>query len=190
MSARNPSLVYGDTDDVVGHSRAHALDPGRSVLHRLIATDATVHAMIARVVLGLVMLPHGLQKTFGMFGGRGFSATYDGFVLNGFPGPVAVLVIVGELVAALSLVFGLLTRVGAAIVTTIMLGAILFVHAPNGFFMNWASAPKGEGFEYHLLAIGLALVSLLAGGGTASIDRGLMKWRPAEGGGVSPALTS
>jgi putative oxidoreductase len=190
MSARNPNLVYGDTDDVIGHSRAHALDHGSSFLQRVVSTDATLHPTLARLTLGLVMLPHALQKTLGWFGGSGFSATYEGFVQNGIPGPLAFLAIVGELVGALSLIFGVLTRVGAAIIMAIMLGAIALVHLPNGFFMNWEGAPRGEGFEFHLLAIGLALVCLLAGGGKASVDRGLMKWRPAEGGGVSPALTS
>ena len=51
-----------------------------------------------------------------------------------------------------------------------MLVATLTVHAPNGIFMNWAGNQKGEGFEYHLLAIGLALVVILSGAGKWSID--------------------
>ena len=52
-----------------------------------------------------------------------------------------------------------------------MLVAAFMVHAPNGFFMNWAGNQKGEGFEYHLLAIGLALVVIISGAGKWSIDR-------------------
>ena len=52
-----------------------------------------------------------------------------------------------------------------------MLVATLTVHASNGFFMNWAGNQKGEGFEYHLLALGLALVVILSGAGKWSIDR-------------------
>ena len=51
-----------------------------------------------------------------------------------------------------------------------MVVAIFTAHASNGFFMNWAGSQKGEGFEYHLLAIGLALVVIIQGAGKASLD--------------------
>ena len=54
-----------------------------------------------------------------------------------------------------------------------MVGAIATVHLANGFFMNWSGAQKGEGFEYHILAIALALVVMLRGSGAASVDRAL-----------------
>ncbi len=188
MSARSSNLGYGDTDDVVGTARSHAVDRGNTFFHRVVDTDATLAGAIARLTLGLVMLPHALQKAFGWFGGNGFTGTFNAFVAQGIPGPIAVFVIFGEIFGALALVLGALTRIGAVVIAAIMLGAIALVHLPNGLFMNWSGTQRGEGFEYHLLAIGLALVSLLLGGGKASVDRGLMKWRPAEGGGVSPAL--
>jgi putative oxidoreductase len=52
-----------------------------------------------------------------------------------------------------------------------MLGAITMVHMPNGFFMNWVGQQKGEGFEYHLLVIGIAAALLVTGGGRWSADR-------------------
>jgi putative oxidoreductase len=42
-----------------------------------------------------------------------------------------------------------------------------------GFFMNWAGTQRGEGFEYHLLALGLAIALLIKGGGAFSVDRAL-----------------
>src|SRR5262249_43203588 len=51
-----------------------------------------------------------------------------------------------------------------------MLGAIVLVHGQNGFFMNWAGAPHGEGYELHLLALGLALPLIVTGGGAWSVD--------------------
>jgi len=51
--------------------------------------------------------------------------------------------------------------------------AILTVHMSNGFFMNWFGKQAGEGFEYHLLAIGLAVAVMIGGSGAASIDRAL-----------------
>ena len=52
-----------------------------------------------------------------------------------------------------------------------MIVAILMVHGANGFFMNWYGTQKGEGIEYHLLVLGLALIVILYGAGKASIDR-------------------
>jgi len=54
-----------------------------------------------------------------------------------------------------------------------MLGATLFVHGQFGFFMNWAGQPVREGFEYHILAIGLAVAIMILGGGKWSIDHTL-----------------
>jgi putative oxidoreductase len=191
MSATSPNLRHpGDTDDVLGKARAHAVDHGHSLLQRIIQTDATLHAAVARLTLGLVMLPHSLQKILGWFGGQGFSGTYQAFTTHiGLPGVLAFLAIIGEFFGALALIVGVLTRAGAAAIIIVMLGAIATVHAPNGFFMNWMGQKAGEGFEYHLLAIGLGLVCLLAGGGRVSVDHAIMNRRPAEGGSVSPALS-
>jgi PAS domain S-box-containing protein len=51
-----------------------------------------------------------------------------------------------------------------------MVGAIVMVHAHFGFYMNWFGQQKGGGFEYHLLAIGLAVAVLVRGAGSFSID--------------------
>jgi putative oxidoreductase len=135
------------------------------------------------------MLPHALQKTIGAFGGYGFEATRRSFSAElGLPPAVAFLAIVLEAFGVLSLLLGFLTRLGAAAIITMMVGAVLVVHAPYGFFMNWFGMKGGEGFEYHLLAIGLGFVSLLAGGGLASVDRALMRLRRAAGGGVNTTL--
>jgi len=41
--------------------------------------------------------------------------------------------------------------------------------------MNWTGKQAGEGFEFHLLAIGIAIALLIRGGGAFSIDRALEK---------------
>jgi len=53
----------------------------------------------------------------------------------------------------------------------IMLGAITMVHLPHGFFMNWLGQQQGEGFEYHLLVIGIAIALLAAEADRWSADR-------------------
>jgi putative oxidoreductase len=140
----------------------------------LLRTDDSLSLLFARLALGGVMLPHGLQKTLGLFGGHGFSGSM-GFMTEktGMPAALAFLVILAESAGALGLIVGLLTRVAAFGLGAVMVGAILMVHAQRGFFMNWSGQLQGEGFEYHLLALGLALALLVGGGGKASIDRAL-----------------
>jgi len=126
-------------------------------------------ALIARVFLGVVILPHGLQKLLGMFGGYGFSATVEYFASTGIPSWIGVLIILGESFGALFLILGLISRISAAGIALIMLGAIM-VHAQYGFFMNWFGALAGEGVEYHLLVLGLSLIVLVKGGGKWALD--------------------
>ena len=73
----------------------------------------------------------------------------------------------------LGLLVGLLSRVAAFGVAMNMLVAIFTVHINNGFFANWSGQQKGEGFEYHLLAIAVMLVLMVRGSGAASVDRAL-----------------
>ena len=191
IGSRIPRPPPGDTDDVVGRSRASVATPPRSLLQRIARTDERLAPAIARLGLGVVILPHALQKVFGWFGGGGFSATYGAFTnMMSIPGPLAFLAIVTELVCSIALIVGALTRLAALGIIAIMLGAIAYVHVPHGFFMNWTGQKAGEGFEYHLLAIALGLVCVFAGGGSASVDRALMRRRPMNGGSVDDAYVN
>ncbi len=145
------------------------------MLSSLLHTQEDVGAFIARITLGIVILPHGLQKLLGMFGGAGFSGTVEFFVGSGIPAFVAILIIIGESFGALGLILGLLSRLAAFGITIIMLGAIFMVHLQNGFFMNWFGNQAGEGFEFHLLAVGLGLIILIKGGGKWSVDDAIVK---------------
>lgn len=145
------------------------------MLGSLLHTQDDIGLFIARVTLGIVILPHGLQKLLGMFGGAGFSGTVDFFVSSGIPAFVAILIIIGESFGSLGLIFGFLSRLAAFGIAIIMLGAIFMVHLQNGFFMNWFGNKTGEGFEFHLLALGLALIVLIKGGGKWSVDGSIVK---------------
>jgi len=134
-------------------------------LHDRSAVDVAL--LIARVIVGVVFMAHGAQKLFGAFGGPGLSA----FV--GMMGPLGYLVAIGEFFGGLGLVVGFLSRFSAASIIVIMLGAIAMVHGKVGFFMNWMGNQGGEGFEYHLLAIGILLVILIAGPGRYALARSL-----------------
>jgi len=142
------------------------------MLRKLMATTDNWPGLILRLTLGIVIFPHGAQKLLGWFGGGGWSGTVEFFSGQlGIPAVVTALVIVGEFFGALGLIVGLLTRFCAASIAVIMLGAVCIVHLGNGFFMNWYGVPdQGHGFEFHLLAIGIALALLVTGGGRWSVD--------------------
>ncbi len=146
------------------------------LLRLLLGTDRAAAPLALRITLAIVMLPHGLQKTVGWFGGYGWSGTM-GFLTGeavGLPTPLAAGVILLELFGPLLLFVGLATRPVAAGFIGIMLGAIATVHLPHGFLMNWSGQQAGEGYEYHLLVIGMAAALVFAGGGRWSLDGRLL----------------
>jgi putative oxidoreductase len=146
-----------------------------SAWQKVLKTDADWAATAARVALGLVMLPHGAQKALGWFGGYGVEGTLGYFESIGIPTIAGVLVIGAEFLGALGLITGLLGRAAAAGIIPVMVGAVVLTHARNGFFMNWAGAQVGEGFEFHIFAVALALVVVIRGSGAASLDRWLSR---------------
>lgn len=142
------------------------------LIRPLFDTKPDVAPMVARIVLGLVMLPHGLQHALGLLGGYGFKGTLDWMTGTlGFPRVLAAVAIVTELVAPCMLILGIGGRLAAVGVAGIMIGA-LSTHWPEGFFMNWFGKlePGHEGFEYHILALALATVVAIAGSGALSVD--------------------
>ena len=146
------------------------------MLKRLMRTDDSVGLFLVRVFLGLVMFPHGAQKLLGWFGGHGPAWTMDFFTERlGVPAVLVVLVIIAESFGALGLILGFLGRISAFGILCVMLGAIYTIHLKNGFFMDWYNTGQGEGFEYHLLAIGMSIAVMAQGSGRFSIDRWLTK---------------
>ena len=137
----------------------------------LFQTNDKFSYWVPRVILGCVMFPHGAQKLFGWFGGFGFTNTMTYFTQTaGLPWIIAFLIIMGESLGSLGLILGFFTRLSALGLICIMVGAIITVHIPNGFFMNWFGKQAGEGFEYHLLVIGMSIPLLISGGGKYSVD--------------------
>lgn len=143
--------------------------------HRLLATDNDLAPLLARLALAIVIFPHGAQKALGWFGGGGFRSAMDGFGSMGIPAPLALLAILAEFAGSIGLALGCLTRVAAFGIGCNMVVAAVMVSAPHGFFMNWYGQQKGEGYEFHILAIGLALTLIIRGGGALSVDRWLSR---------------
>lgn len=126
---------------------------------------------VLRITLGGVVLAHGAQKALGWFGGGGLSGTVEFFqnVLQ-LPGALALLVTFSDFLGSLALIAGFMTRLAAIGTGLVMVGAVVTVHAANGFFMNWFGNQAGEGYEFHLLALALVVALVRSGGGRASVD--------------------
>ena len=142
------------------------------LITRVLATSNRLAPTLVRVGAGVAMFPHGAQKALGWFGGYGFSGTVEELGKNfGIPAVFAVLAIAAEFLGALGLITGFLTRVSAfGVAVTMVVAAILGKHYENGFFLNWFGNQKGEGLEYFLLILTLLVVSVIEGGGRASLD--------------------
>lgn len=133
--------------------------------------------LFLRLGLGAIFIAHGGQKMFGWFGGHGLAATVHGFEKAGIPMPLAYLVPFTEFFGGIGLIAGVLARLSALGIGIVMLVAILKVHLQNGFFMNWERVPgKGEGFEYHILAIVIALAILTCGPGRLAFADWEWRW--------------
>ena len=147
------------------------------MFRNFLATDKSSTQFFIRLALGIVMFPHGAQKVFGWFGGPGFTQTLQAFAKMGFPVWSTVMLMVVELAGSFLLIFGCLTRLWALGIGTALAICMFMNHVQNGFFMNWFGRQKGEGFEYHLLAIGIALALVVRGGGWLSLDSALTRQR-------------
>ncbi len=147
------------------------------MLQKIVHTSDDFTVAILRLLLGAVFFAHGAQKMLGWFGGYGFSGTMGFFTQMGIPAPFAFLAICAEFFGGLGLIVGFLARIAAFGILCNMVVAVVTVHLRNGLFMNWAGNQKGEGYEYHILAIALALLILIKGAGAFSVDRSLTQKR-------------
>jgi putative oxidoreductase len=133
------------------------------------ALDGVLLAL--RFALALVVFPHGAQKLFGWFGGYGFAGTLGFFTgTMHLPAFLGVLAILAEAIGPILVFIGVFTRLGALAIAVNMIVAVATVHLANGFFMNWTGQQKGEGIEYFIYAIVVALTLVIAGPGRYSVD--------------------
>ena len=143
-------------------SPAKPLIPGVGSLERALSPFAEP---LARVAVGLTLMPHGAQKLFGWFGGYGVDATGQFFAAKlGLPASLALAAGLIEFFGGAAQALGFATRLVAALVVGVMAVAVIFVHWPIGFF--WTDG----GFEYPLLWGLVALAFVLRGGGRYSLD--------------------
>ena len=125
--------------------------------------------LILRLVLGAIMAAHGAQKLFGWWGGPGMQGTSGMCVNLEYRAPFAMACGLGlaELGGGLLLAAGLLTPLGALLVTVVMLNAVYHVHWPKGFFVG------NGGYEFNLLIASAAVALAGTGPGRFSFDRAI-----------------
>ncbi len=130
-------------------------------MRRLLPLNLDLALLVLRVVLGIIMLYHGWPKLTNLGG------TIEGFTGMGIPLPAvsAIFATVAEVGGGLLLLAGAFTDVAGLLVAIDMLGAILFVHAKNGFAVD-----KG-GFEWPLALFAMALALAFAGPGRYAVGR-------------------
>jgi len=144
------------------------------MLKKIINTENDYVALVLRLALGYVFFFHGMQKLTTMFGGYGYTGTMGFFTQKlGIPAVFAFLAIMAEGLGWVGLITGLLTRIAAFGITVNMIVAVKMLHFQNGIFMNWFGNQKGEGYEYHILAIAIGIALMIKGGGALSVDRAL-----------------
>lgn len=128
-------------------------------MRRLLPYNTDLALLILRVVLGIVMIYHGWPKLTNLGG------TIEGFTGMGIPLPAvaAIFATVAEVLGGMLMLVGAFTDIAGLMFAIDMLGAIIFVHAKNGF-----SAGKG-GIEFPLLLLATALAIALAGPGRYAV---------------------
>jgi len=136
------------------------------MFRRLSSTSSTWATVPLRLALGIAFIGHGAQKVFGAFNGPGLAK------FTAYPAPFPFMrpawlwmgaAAFSELIGGILVLLGLLTRVGAFLITCVMIVAIVGVLWPAFF------APAG--MELAVAMLGMTLALLIAGGGQASIDR-------------------
>src|SRR6195256_6853309 len=125
--------------------------------------------LVLRVIVGLYFVGHGAQKVFGVAGGYGLNGTGQFFETMGLrPGRLTAFAAgAAELTAGVLLALGLLTPLAAALVTGVMIVAIITVHLSKG---PWTS---DGGFELNLVYIAIAFALAGVGAGDWSLDNAL-----------------
>lgn len=129
------------------------------MLQKIVAPFKEYYLLPVRIALGWIFIAHGGQKLFGLWGGQGLQG-FSGYLetLGLKPGMLwALLAALSEFLGGIMVLLGFYARLGALLMTAVMVVAIATVHAPNGFFLS------NQGYEYNVAILGLTLCILLNG---------------------------
>ncbi len=139
-----------------------------SIVTKLLSTSG-FQSLVLRVPVGIILMAHGSQKLFGLFGGYGLEGTGQWMDSLGMhPGYLMALMAgSAEFFGGMGLLLGLLTRVAGAVTAFTMVVAILSVHIGNGLFMD------NNGWEYALSLLAVTVALVIQGGGRFSLDHAI-----------------
>lgn len=140
-----------------------------SFIQNITNTTSGIASTILRIPVGLILMAHGAQKLFAMFGGYGLEGTGQFMASLGLePGYLmALLAGSAEFFGGAALVIGLLVRPASAVIAFTMLMAIVTVHISNGLFM------ANNGYEYALTLLVVAVSLVFSGAGAYSVDKAI-----------------
>lgn len=142
-------------------------------LQILLSTEHDYIYLLLRVTAGGIILPYGMQKLFGWFadfgGGVGVTAVLAQMRAKKVPATLGWLIILAQSLGSIALLLGCFGRIAAGANFIIFAGAV-FVHAPDGWTMNWLGKKRGEGVEYFILLLAILAVIIIRGSGAWSID--------------------
>jgi len=139
------------------------------MIEKLLQTDADYACTFIRTIAGIIIFPYGMQKLLGWFDGVGIKGTLEQMRVRKIPQFIGWLIIIGQSLGSIALIFGFLARIAAGGLFIIFIGALI-VHLPDGWAMNWFGRKNGEGIEYHVLLLSLLLIVIIRGSGAMSID--------------------
>ena len=145
------------------------MSTGLSMIEKLLQTDADYVCTFLRIIAGIIIFPYGMQKLLGWFDGVGIKGTLEQMTVRKIPQFIGWLIIIGQSLGSIALIFGFLGRIAAGGLFIIFMGALI-VHLPDGWAMNWFGRKNGEGIEYHVLLLSLLLIVIVRGSGAMSID--------------------
>jgi putative oxidoreductase len=120
-----------------------------------------VAPLILRLGLAVIFIYHGWEKV-----SQGGGTKWAGDM---YPPYVQFPVAWGEFLGGIALAVGFLSRLAAAGIIVIMVGAIHQVHWAKGFSL------AQSGFEYNFALIVMSAAVILLGGGALSLD--YLMWR-------------
>lgn len=137
--------------------------------------SSDVAALVLRVVAGAIFLPHGWSKIAGDGGAAAFAADIAAsYRIPAFLGYVAAY---SEVIGAVLLIAGLLTRLDALLLAGTMFVATFIVQLPDALYEVQPGAIKAfvalRAIETPLAMFAVCVALVLIGGGRISLDHAL-----------------
>jgi putative oxidoreductase len=127
---------------------------------------------VLRLFLGVTFVMHAYLALF-IFTPTG-AAAYNAAKGVPLPAVAAWFTILAHGLGGLMMILGLWTRWAALANLVVILGALIFVHLYQGFFIKAVlvdGQPQPAGYEYVLMLVGATIAQVLLGGGALALKR-------------------